>query len=392
VKLAIVANVLTPYRVYFHRRLQQEVTGLDLHTLLTSGPSPLPWQMDVSDLKVVRFPVAETARTGRIARFWRDWRIGRAILDYFYENEIDAAAVNGYSDLARLRVIAGCWRISRPVLLRADSNIRGDRQISSARRLAKKAVISWATARCEALLVMGELGREFFEVYGTEGVPMFTVPYDLDVAAFHRAEPQDVLDFCSQHGLDPTRSRMIYVGRLVPVKAVEDLLAAFVNVAPDRQNWDLVIAGSGPLEGELKATVPQDLRHRVSWLGFVDHDSLPSAYHACHLFVLPSLKEPWGVVVTEALAAGLPVVASDAVGAAHELLRDGKGGAIFAASNVGDLVEKLRYATSPGGWQKLAAEVPGSFNRWRSQADPVMGLLKALESVTGYVGPSKLGP
>src|SRR2546430_3298455 len=80
--------------------------------------------------------------------------------------------------------------------------------------------------------------------------------------------------------------------------------------------------------------------HAVKFLGFRNQSELPSFYDLCDVFVLPSTSEPWGLVVNEAMAAGRPVVVSDQVGCARDLVQNGLNGFIFP---VGD-VEALAHA------------------------------------------------
>jgi glycosyltransferase involved in cell wall biosynthesis len=87
----------------------------------------------------------------------------------------------------------------------------------------------------------------------------------------------------------------------------------------------LMIAGEGPNRGQL-ARLADRLRVRTILLGDLGTDRLLEAYVAADVFSLLSFHEPWGVVVNEAAAAGLPLVLSDRVGAAHDLLADGENG------------------------------------------------------------------
>jgi glycosyltransferase involved in cell wall biosynthesis len=81
---------------------------------------------------------------------------------------------------------------------------------------------------------------------------------------------------------------------------------------------------------------------RVRFLGFLNQSQLPSAYCAADVFVLPSLFEPFGLVVNEAMLCGLPVVVSDRVGAKFDLVRPGENGYVFPAGNIDALAAILR--------------------------------------------------
>jgi glycosyltransferase involved in cell wall biosynthesis len=100
--------------------------------------------------------------------------------------------------------------------------------------------------------------------------------------------------------------------------------------------------GTGALEEMLKARVAEQAIPDVVFPGFVNQSELPSVYAASDVFVLPSENEPWGLVVNEAMCAGLPIVLSEEIGCADDLVRDGVNGATFAAGDVAGLADALR--------------------------------------------------
>ena len=113
--------------------------------------------------------------------------------------------------------------------------------------------------------------------------------------------------------LDPKAFVIGTVGRLVPFKAQSELISAFASVASEMTGAQLVVVGRGPLENDLRRQVEElDLVDRVFIRGFVDD----AARHmrALDLFVLPSHDEPFGLVLLEAMACGVPVIASDSGG------------------------------------------------------------------------------
>src|SRR4029079_18945650 len=103
----------------------------------------------------------------------------------------------------------------------------------------------------------------------------------------------------------------------------------------------------GELRAALEGHVPLGLRKRISWLGF-PHNAreVASLYALSDVLLLPSENEPWGVVVAEAAAAGMAIVASDVVGAAPELVHDHRNGYRFVAGDDQSLVQALRLCTA----------------------------------------------
>jgi glycosyltransferase involved in cell wall biosynthesis len=130
--------------------------------------------------------------------------------------------------------------------------------------------------------------------------------------------------------------RFAFVGRLVPDKAVDVLATAYARYrAAVDDPWPLVVAGTGP-QRELLAAVPG-----VELAGFVQPDDLPDLLARSGCLVLPSRFEPWGVVVHEATAAGLPVVCTSVCGASTRLVLDGWNGVVVAPDDPGELARAL---------------------------------------------------
>lgn len=130
-------------------------------------------------------------------------------------------------------------------------------------------------------------------------------------------------------GLAADAAVFLYVGRLEPHKGLSDLIAAFRDLSGS--GAQLVIAGSGSLHADL-AQAGREIPN-LHVLGRLADEALLDAYRAADALILPSLFEPWGLVVNEAMAAGLPVIVSDRVGCAPDLVIDGETGLIFPAGD-----------------------------------------------------------
>jgi len=120
------------------------------------------------------------------------------------------------------------------------------------------------------------------------------------------------------------QGKCLYVGRLSPEKNLEALIRLFAGF-PD---YHLTLIGQGPLEKKLQAILPAN----VTLVGHVPNEALGAWYQSHDIFILPSLKEPWGLVVEEALYYGLPVIASEQVGA-KELVTHYQAGQLFSPGN-----------------------------------------------------------
>ena len=204
---------------------------------------------------------------------------------------------------------------------------------------------NWIRQRLQSPLrsasAIAAIGSGAAETYGRlfPGLPVHNIPYfcDLDpfTAAAHRRET------------DSPNVNVLYSGQLIRRKGVDLLIEAFARVAGAMPSIHLQLMGSGADRRELERGIPVALRDRVSFLGHKDPADLPAIFAQADIFVLPSRHDGWGVVVNEALGAGLPIVVSDAVGAARDLVIDGENGLVVEQGSVEELAGALtRLANS----------------------------------------------
>lgn len=143
--------------------------------------------------------------------------------------------------------------------------------------------------------------------------------------------------------------RLLFAGRLAPEKGLSLLVQAFREAkAETSRDWRLVVAGAGPLLHLLPRA------EDVEYAGFKTPSELASLMDDCGAFCLPSLREPWGVAIHEAAAAGLPLVVSEACGAAERFLRDGENGYIVRTGLLSDLSARLAKLMALADPQLLA--------------------------------------
>ena len=146
-------------------------------------------------------------------------------------------------------------------------------------------------------------------------------------------------------------TRFLFVGRLIERKGLDVLLQAFERF-PGGALW---IAGDGPLAEAAEAAAAADPRIRV--LGHVDGKDLPALYADVDALIVPSLYEPWGLVVHEGLGNGLPVIASDQVAAADDLVDPGVNGYVVPTGSTERLAAAmLELASWTRGQRERAVE------------------------------------
>jgi glycosyltransferase involved in cell wall biosynthesis len=135
--------------------------------------------------------------------------------------------------------------------------------------------------------------------------------------------------------------KIVCVARLVPIKNYENLLKAWKFVEMNDDAYELIIIGDGPAFKELNSLMNTINLNRVRFLGSIDNDKLPQYLNEADAFILPSWSESWGLVVNEAMAAGLPVLLSNKINAANTLLKENDNGFSFSPGDVKNIQQKL---------------------------------------------------
>jgi len=381
--LAIICNGPAPYRTHLHRRIVREVPELQLCSVFTHDAKGGTWGSSLpTDITPVHFGTGETNESqDRPGRALHEWHKGGQIIQWMKKTGVRVVVLLGYNDAGRLRVLWWCRRNQVPVFVWGDSNIRGD-LARGLRALAKRFLLGWVIRQADGMLPCGQLGEAFFKKYGASSGRMFRFPVEPDYSLIEDLRQQQVEAARVRYGLQPDRNYLIYSGRFAPEKRVDLLLDAFTSIARRRPQWDLLLIGDGPLRRPLLDRVPEGLRSRIISTGFIDEQSTICAlYGASDVLVLPSDYEPWALVVNEAAAAGLAIICSDVVGAAAELVCDGRNGRLFPHGDAAGLAACLLDVTDPAHLPQMKAASAEVLAAWRRGSDPVAGLRAALRFV-----------
>jgi glycosyltransferase involved in cell wall biosynthesis len=253
----------------------------------------------------------------------------------------DAVIVYGYSSATTLLAIL--WAVSHrvPLLVRGDSNLLDEEAKPRLQLAVKRLFLRWLTRRADGFLAVGTSNSRYWLQYGAKPEQVFQAGYAVDNDYFRRETDRyrpTRLQIRSENGWRQSYL-LLYVGRLSGEKGVDVLIEALRRISATRTDIGLLIVGDGPQRKALEAqaqALPQ-----VFFLGFRDWDQLPGFYAAADLFVLPSRWEPWGMVVNEAMASGLAVLATRKVGAAQDLILEGRTGFVVPENDADALASAI---------------------------------------------------
>ena len=262
-----------------------------------------------------------------------DYPVDFAIWRLLGERRPDVVVASGWSTFASQAAIAWARLHRVPYLLATESH--GLESRTAWRRALKRLVVPRLQDHAASVFVSGRLAREQALVYGVPAARAVTFGTTIDVTLF--GERVDALRperaaLRARLGVGDEELLVLCVGRLIDEKGLDTLVEAVAAVPSCR----LVVAGEGPNRVALECGKP------VTLLGHVEGDALFEVYAAADVFALLSRREGWAVVVNEAAAAGLPLVLSDRVGAAFDLLRPGENGELVPVDDPAAAAAALR--------------------------------------------------
>jgi glycosyltransferase involved in cell wall biosynthesis len=193
-------------------------------------------------------------------------------------------------------------------------------------------------------LYIGEQNRRWLLRHGVPHERLFSAPYCVDNQFFqHQAKILQArrAELRRELGITDDAPVVLFCGKLIAKKQPLLLLEAYRRIRHRQPCW-LLVVGDGPLRPDAEAIVERQRIPGVRMLGFVNQGQLPAAYTAADLFVLPSaMHETWGLVVNEAMNFALPVVVSDKVGCAENLVRQGWNGFVVDSGGAAELAETI---------------------------------------------------
>lgn len=241
----------------------------------------------------------------------------------------------------------------------------------------------------DAVVVYGEHVKRYLVTEGVLPERVFVTAHAVDNSAFASEVPtEQKTALLTALAVPPEHKVVLYLGRLEEVKGLNYLLEAFASL--QRDDAVLVLAGTGSAETALRDFAEQrGIAHKVRFTGYIPQAETIKYYAIAWVGVLPSItlptgKETWGLVVNEAFNQGVPVITTDAVGAAAGgLVQDGVTGLVVPERNSAALAQALnRILDDPALRERLSTNARTTIAGWDNER-MVLGFRQAIAYVTG---------
>lgn len=329
-KIVILHNIISPYMTLLFNELYKLRNDIKV-LYMAETESIREWDIKKEELK---FPyeimfkgILNNVNPLNLAR--QTWKSLNTL-------NPDVLIVGGYS-------YSSCWagffwakKNKKKIILWSDSN-----EEDKDRLFLKEMIKSFFIKRCDAANVCGKRGKDYLIKLRMEPDKIFIKGIVTDNSFYYNETAKarnDRVALCKKFGVPD--HNFLYIGRFSEGKNLIFLLDAYNRL--NSNNWGLILVGDGPRRKESEDYIKKYAIKNVLMPGFKQKADIPMFLAVSDVFVLPSISEPWGLVVNEAMAAGLPVLVSKRCGCYPDLLKEGFNGFSFDPFDENELFSLMK--------------------------------------------------
>ena len=302
------------------------------------------------------------------------WNIVRGL-------RLDSLLIFGHVQLANHIALLAAKSQGIPVFYRGETHLQLER--SGASRVARRLLMGSYYKLFDGFLAIGTLNRLFYLAMGVPERKIFWAPYAVDNERMVQSaalSPSARADLRHSLGARNDVPLLVYASKLTRRKHPDNVLEAAQILRREGLDFDLLFVGTGEMEAFLREASQDVPGAAPIFAGFKNQSELPSVMGSADIFILPSENEPWGLIINEAMCAGLVIVTTHEVGSVPDLVKDGDNGRLYPAGDVAALVDVLRpLIADPALTARMGEESRRIIAKW-GYAEDIEGIRAALRA------------
>lgn len=324
-KTVIIHNIIAPYKVALFNELYKLIPNMEV-IFIAEKEKRRDWNIDYSNIK---FPYTilfkgsiESINSFAIAK--ETWKMLEKIRP-------ETSIICDYSNIFGWISLLWAKRNKNNLVFWLDSTYDDKKHY-----FPKEQVKHFFLKHFDAFLAPGGKTKHYLEYMKVNSAKIITTGYSVDNEFFIEQYQlyKDKKDVLLNKLEIQQRQNFIFIGRFAPEKNIINLLYSFLEVSKINSAWGLILLGNGPLKNEITTFISDNnLQNKILLPGFIQQEGIVQYLTASDVFVLPSLSEPWGLVVNEAMLCRLPVIVSTKCGCQPELVKEGVNGFSFDPNN-----------------------------------------------------------
>ena len=254
----------------------------------------------------------------------------------------DFILINGYGQRIAWRALKYAKSTGAKLIYISDSNNVEVKY--SWKNFIKSLALRYFFSNIRHFLVVSPRNETYLLRYGADPKKFRYAPLPTDIKwlkkqvnQFNQAQLKKVR---KQLQIPQDHQILLFIGKLIPRKRPQDAIKMLGLLNTDKVS--LLVIGSGNIDSELKGLTSRlGLEQQVKFLGFVNQAGLPIYFKLADMFVFPSSKEPYGLVASEVLPFGLPIVAANNIGAVGASIKEGENALLYSCGDVNGLTEQV---------------------------------------------------
>jgi glycosyltransferase involved in cell wall biosynthesis len=354
VKTKLLHNIMAPYKFPLFKSLAHN-KNLDFEVLFMSKSAKnRRWALKGKDLGF-KYKILPKLEFNFLGKDLLTYIVSYTFPFEFFKKKFDVLIVNGWQDLACQMAFFLCKLTGRKYIIWSESTINE----KSWRRTLTLPLVKILVRGADACIAIGSRSKEYFEILGADPKKIFVAYYTVDIRHFIKGSTinQNERHLIKNKLGIRTSNMILYVGQFIERKGISYLLRAYKKLREKTSDTSLLLVGYGPQKDFLMERVKKKKIEDVIFMDHVELSQMPKMYAIADVFVLPSSEETWGLVINEAMAAGLPIITTNKVGASEDLVDDGRNGFVIPARNSRALEAALkRLFGSPKLRSKMSGE------------------------------------
>jgi len=294
--------------------------------------------------------------------------------------EYNVIWIHGYSFCAFIIALFAGKFFKKKVFLRGETHLNLKRKFL--KQKLHEFLVRFLFKFYDGFLAIGTANKEYYEAMGVSQEKIFLVPYTIDNDFFKvQRDNNDQVKQSTLKKIDKSLPTLLFASKFMKRKNPMLLLEASKILTDKNFHHNMVFIGSGEMLPKMMEYISNHQLNHIFLEGFVNQSQLPKIYAESDIFILPSENEPWGLIVNEVMAAGMPIVISSEIGCSKDLVKEGINGYTFETNNLDELVLHLEDMISNSEKTKLMGEKSKHIiSKW-SYAECSKGLIRAINEI-----------
>lgn len=306
------------------------------------------------------------------------------ILKEINKGRFDVVVLQSWTNLTWWLAFIACLITKTKVMFMTDSNILSESSKSKFKILLKKVILEKFLFKYSfGFLTSGTANEDFYRYYNVPKSKIIRLPFSWGYEEIlQKANTLKIKKAQLRKDFDIEESSFVilYVGRLSKEKNPLVILDAYKKI--NNKNKKLFVVGDGPMRKEFEKKINDLNLENVNMVGFVPHEKTFDYYTLADVLILSSEHETWGIVVNEAMCFSLPIVASNRVGSAVDLVDNGKNGYIFPfndSQKLYEFIDKIMKLNKDDK-EKFENRSLDIIKKWINGADSISKIIKKLKN------------